>query len=268
MEAIIATVLLITVGITIGSIRVTNQGYQALVERLGRYNRTLKPGLNLMVPFLETIVWEETTREQILDIEPQEAITKDNVSLKVDAVIYWQLLNMEKAYYAIDNVKNAIENLVLTNLRSQIGEMQLEDTYTSRDKINKELLEHIDEVTQNWGVKVKRVEVRDIKPPQKVLESMAEQRAAEIRKRASILDAEGTAEYMKKISEVLQKDPKAQKVLEFFLAQKYVDANVKLSESPNSKILFMNPKVLNEALAELMKSESNVKNNPESDEES
>lgn len=261
MEAIISAFFLLIIGATIvplSSGKVISQGSEALVERLGKYQRTLKPGLNFIVPFLDTIVWEETTREQVLDIEPQDAITSDNVSLKADAVVYWQILNMQRAYYAIDDVEKAIETLVLTTLRSEIGQMKLEETYSSRKEINQKLLHQLDEATESWGVKVTRVEVKDIKPAPKVLQSMEEQRAAEIRKRAAILDAEGTAEYMEKISQALQKQTHGQEVLQFFLAQKYVEANTKLGESKNSKILFMNPAVLNEALAELLKTDKNA----------
>lgn len=263
MEAIIAAVALSIIGYTIGSVKIINQGYEALVERLGKYSRTLKPGVNFIVPFLDIIAWEETTREQVLDIPPQEAITKDNVSLKADAVVYWRILDLKSAYYAIDDVERAIKNLVLTMLRSEIGQMELEQTFSTRKEINQGLLMELDEATEPWGVKVTRVEIRDILPAAKVLESMEQEKAAQIKKRAAMLEAEGTAEYMKLISKVLESQPNGKEVLQFLLAQKYVDANFKLGDSPNSKILFMNPKAMSEALGELMNSSSETDNGSE-----
>lgn len=263
MEAIIGLIGLLVIGGAITSVKIINQGYEALVERLGKYRRKLKPGINFTFPLLDTIVWEETTREQMLDIEPQEAITRDNVSLKVDAVIYWQILDLVKAYYAIDNVEKAIKNLVLTTLRSEIGQMELEETYSSRKKLNQALLQPLDEATEGWGVKVTRVEVRDIKPPATVLESMEQQRAAAIKKRASEIEAEGTAEYIKLISEALENHPNSKDALQFFLAQRYVDSNFKLGESPNSKILFIDPKSMSEALTDLINYSNRKDNQPE-----
>lgn len=254
MEAIFAAIALLTIGYLIASVKIINQGYEALVERLGKYITTLKPGVNFIVPFLDTIVWEETTRERVLDIPPQEAITKDNVSLKADAVVYWRILDLKRAYYAIDDVEEAIQNLVLTMLRSEIGQMELNETFSGRKEINQALLQELDEATEPWGVKVTRVEIRDIIPAPKVLESMQQEKAAEIKKHAAILEAEATLEYMKRLSEALRSQPNSKEVLQFLLAQRFVDANFRLGESPNSKILFMDPKAMTEALAELLNS--------------
>ena len=249
MEAIIAAIALIAIGYIVGSVRIINQGYEALVERLGRFQRKLSAGINFIVPFADNIVWEETTREQVLNIAPQEAITRDSVPLTANAVVYWQIFDIEKAYYAIDDVEIAITNLVLTTLRAEIGQMKLEQTFSARKGLNQALLQSLDEVTENWGIKVTRVEVLDIKPAKTVLESMEQERAAEIKKRAAILETEVTVEYIKRISEVLESYPNKQKeVLQFLLAQKYMDGNIKLGESHNSKIIFMDPKNLTEAL--------------------
>lgn len=252
--SILAPVVLIIIGYTIGSVKIINQGNQALVERLGQYHRQLSPGVNLVIPFVDTIVVEETTREKVLGIEPQQAITKDNVSLKADAVVYWRILDLQKAYYAVEDIELAIENLVLTTLRSAFGQMELEETYSSRTTINKALLQQLDDATSAWGVKVTRVEVRDITPAKTVLESLELERAAESRKRAAILEAEGTVESIKKLSQAIQSQGNSQDVLRFLVAQRYVDASQKLSASPNSKVVFMDPKALTEAMNGLMES--------------
>jgi regulator of protease activity HflC (stomatin/prohibitin superfamily) len=262
MESILAALALLIIGYTIGSVKIINQGNEALVERLGRYHRKLTPGLNFVVPWLDTIVLEDTTREQVLDIEPQSAITRDNVALQVDAVVFWRILDLERAYYAIEDIETALKNLVLTTLRAEIGQMEFEETFASRGKINKALLDQLDEATAPWGVKVTRVEVQDIEPAAAVLESMQLQRAAEIKRRAAVLEAEGTQEAtikqaqatvpsIKMLSEVM-KPANGRDVLNFLLMQRYVDANQKLGESENSKIIFMNPRDLSEAMSELI----------------
>lgn len=257
MEAIISAFFLLIIGATIGSLssgKVISQGSEALVERLGKYHKTLKPGLNMIVPFLDTIVWEESLREQVLDIKPQDAITKDNVSMTIDAVVYWRIMDLKKAYYEIEDLEAAIKNLVFTTLRSEIGGMELKDTFSNRRKINQALLNELDDATVNWGVKVMRVEIQEIKPVQAVLDSLQKEKAAEIQKQASISEAKGVANYIELVSQALKRSEiDGKEALSFLLAQRYVDANTKLGESPNSKILFMNPGALNEALAELMK---------------
>ena len=250
--SIIALTVIIALIVSLVFVKIINQGNQALVERLGKYHKTLKPGINFIVPFLDIIVWEETTREQVLDIEPQEAITKDNVSLKVDAIVYWKILDLKKAYYEIENLVTAIDKLVLTTLRSEIGGMELKETFSNRKKINQVMLQDLDEATENWGVKVIRVEIQEIKPAQTVLDSLEKQRAAEIQKKAALEEADGISRYIKCVSEALQSEPNGREVLNFLLAQKYVDANYKLGDSPSSKLIFMDPKALNEAVAELM----------------
>ncbi|MBD1922885.1 paraslipin [Microcoleus sp. FACHB-831] len=258
--SIVAPLVLVIIGSTIGSVKVINEGNQALVERLGRYNRKLSPGVNLVVPFVESIVVEDTTREKVLAIEPQQAITKDNVSLRADAVIYWQILDLEKAYYAVEDVEQGIQNLVLTTLRSAFGQLELEETYSSRNKINQTLLHQLDEATGSWGVKVTRVELRDITPAKTVMESLELERAAESKKRAAILEAEGTVKSIQLLSQALESHPNTREVLHFLVAQRYVDASEKLGESANSKVVFMDPKALNEAINGLMSNESDAPN--------
>ncbi len=177
-----------------GSVRVVNQGNEVLVERLGSYNKKLGPGLNFVVPFLDKIVYQQTIREKVLDIPPQKCITRDNVGIEVDAVVYWQIVDMEKAWYKVENLQAAMTNLVLTQIRSEMGQLELDKTFTARSQINEILLRELDIATDPWGVKITRVELRDIVPSQTVRESMELQMAAERRRRAAILTSEGERE--------------------------------------------------------------------------
>ncbi|MEO0409105.1 MAG: SPFH domain-containing protein [Cyanobacteria bacterium P01_A01_bin.135] len=262
MEAL-AILLFLAIGYIVGSIRVINEGYEAIVERLGRYRCKLSPGLNFIVPLLDQIVWVATTREQILDIDPQDAFTSDNVNLQIDAVVYWRILEVQQTYYTIEDVEEALRNLVVTTLRSLVGKMKLEETYSNRQETNRILLEELDDATATWGVKVIRVEVQNINLPETIQKSLEKERAAESQKRAAVLEAEGkrqaaiaeaqaTVESARLIVEQLQGkvDPKA--VLKYLIEQRRVDANYQLGKSNNSKIIFMDPKGFDEATAELI----------------
>ncbi|HEY9738111.1 MAG TPA: SPFH domain-containing protein [Trichocoleus sp.] len=263
--SIFGVLAFLIVGYSVGSVRVINQGNEALVERLGRYHRKLKPGLNFVVPFMDSVVLEDSVRERLLDIEPQSAITRDNVSLEVDAIVYWKILDLERTYYAIEDVEAAIGELVVTTLRSEIGKMELERTFSSRDELNKALLDQLDDATEPWGVKVTRVEVQRIQPPQNVIESMQQQQAAELRRRATVLEAqgeqeasikraEGTVQSIRLLSDALRDRGDTREILQFMIAQRYVEANQKLGESENSKVVFMDPKALSEGILDLMNS--------------
>src|SRR5919199_1558626 len=178
-----------------GSVKIVNQGNEALVERLGKYSgKKLEPGINFLVPVFDRVVYQETVREKVLDVPPQQCITRDNVSITVDAVVYWRIMDMEKAYYKVENLKLAMQNLVLTQIRSEMGQLELDQTFTARSEINEILLRELDIATDPWGVKVTRVELRDIIPSKAVQESMELQMSAERRKRASILTSEGERE--------------------------------------------------------------------------
>ncbi|KAB8314952.1 SPFH/Band 7/PHB domain protein [Tolypothrix campylonemoides VB511288] len=195
MEQFFLLVLLALGGSAIaGSVKVVNQGNEALVERLGSYNKKLEPGLNFIVPVVDRVVFRETIREKVIDIPPQQSITRDNVSITVDAVVYWRIVDMEKAYYKVENLRTAMENLVLTQIRAEMGKLELDETFTARSQINEILLHELDVATDPWGVKVTRVELRDIIPSQAVRESMELQMSAERRKRAAILTSEGDRE--------------------------------------------------------------------------
>lgn len=175
-----------------GSLKIVNQGDQALVETLGKYNgKKLEPGLNFLMPFLDKVAYKDTIREKVLDIPPQACITRDNVSITVDAVVYWRIMDLEKAYYKVQNLQMAMVNIVLTQIRAEIGQLELDETFTARAHINEILLRDLDIATDPWGVKVTRVELRDIIPAKAVLEAMELQMSAERKKRAAILASEG-----------------------------------------------------------------------------
>ncbi|MEL7070320.1 MAG: SPFH domain-containing protein [Cyanobacteria bacterium J06581_3] len=174
------------------SVRIINQSDEALVETLGRYNgKKLTPGLNFTLPFVDRMVYKATVREKVLDVPPQQCITRDNVSISVDAVVYWRIVDMEKAYYKVENLQAAMVNLVLTQIRAEIGKLELDETFTARAEINELLLRELDISTDPWGVKVTRVELRDISPSKAVLDSMELQMTAERQKRADVLTSEG-----------------------------------------------------------------------------
>ncbi|KKI98318.1 SPFH domain-containing protein [Prochlorothrix hollandica] len=285
MDAFLAPALaamLAIVGYVSGSVKIINQGDVALVERLGRYRRTLQPGLNFTIPMVDSIV-VDTTREQILDVPSQEAITADNVPLQADGLVYWKIVDLYLVHYGVDDIKLAVESTVLTTLRNEIGKRVLQDILTVRDEMNNALLRELDEATANWGVKVTRVEIKDIILPDDVKSSMAKAKAAENereaamevargkrdaavreaegRQRAAEEEAKGIASAIRIITETMreqgieqldQHTPVFQEVIKFLVAQRYMDASQKIGESNNSKVLFMDPQNLNQALADLM----------------
>ncbi len=180
---------------SLSGIKIVNQSDEALVERLGKYTgKKLKPGLNYVLPFVERVSFQQTIRERIIDIPPQKCITRDNVSITADAVVYWKILDMERAYYKVEDLESAMVNLVLTQIRSEVGKLELDETFTARAQINEILLRELDEATDPWGVKVTRVELRDIVPAKAVLDAMEMQMSAERKKRAAILTSEGERE--------------------------------------------------------------------------
>ena len=194
MEFLLMPVLVVLAAVGISSVKVTSSSRSMLVERLGKYNRQLKPGLSLVLPGVERVVSHESLKERVLDIPPQQCITKDNVSIEVDAVVYWQLLEHARAYYALDNLQAAMVNLVLTQIRAEMGKLDLDQTFTTRQEVNEVLLRELDQATDPWGVKVTRVEMRDIKPSMGVQQAMEQQMTAEREKRAAILRSEGERE--------------------------------------------------------------------------
>ncbi|MBP5975821.1 MAG: SPFH/Band 7/PHB domain protein [Brasilonema angustatum HA4187-MV1] len=251
MEPIIAIVLVL-IGYALGSAKLINQGNEALVERLGQKHRILKPGLNFIVPLLDQIVMEDTTREQVLDIKPQNVITRDNIYLEVDGVVYWRVRDIEKSFYEIDDLQQALTNLTTTTLREVIAQNTLEDANAARAGMNTAFLAQLNHTTAQWGVEILRVDIQSITPPESVRKSMEEQRAAEITSRAAILEAEGqqqaaikkaqgTKASMQLISEALRSNPESKEILRYLVAQDYINASYRLGESENAKVVFVDP---------------------------
>jgi len=274
------TVIIFVLAIIIilwSGIKTVPQGYHYTVERFGRYTKTLKPGLNLIMPFVDRIGYRMSIMETVLDIPTQEVITKDNASILADGVVFYQIINAASASYEVNNLTHAISNLSMTNIRSVMGSMDLDELLSNRDEINARLLRVIDQASDPWGVKVTRVEIKDINPPADLVESMGRQMKAEREKRAQILEAEGQrqsailkaegekqaqileaegsreaafrdAEARERLAEA---DAKATDMLSssiangdiqavnYFVAEKYVDALKELASAPNQKVLMM-----------------------------
>lgn len=260
-----------------GGVKVVPQGFQWTVERFGRYRATLTPGLNLIVPFIDRIGYKMNVQEQVLDIPSQNVITKDNAVVTVDGVVFYQVLDASRAAYEVRGLANAIVNLCMTNIRSAIGAMDLDETLSKRAEINSRLLAVLDAATQPWGTKITRVELKDVNPPETVIEAMAKQLSADRDKRAQVLQAEGfkqsailKAEGEKQAVilaaearlEAARRDADARErlaeaeakatelvstavregntqALNYFIAQRYTDALTQVGKAPNSKIVLM-----------------------------
>ncbi len=263
MDPIILIIFLALIGYALASAKMVNQGNVALVERLGRYHRKLNPGLSFIVPIIDQIVMENTTREQLLDIKPQNVITKDGIYLEVDAILYWRIKDIEKSFYAIDDLEQSLANIAMTTLRENIAQNSLEDTNMSRVEIDKTILTVLNSITSAWGVEITRLDIQSITPPETVRKSMEEQQNAQIKKRAAILAAEGEEEAAVKrakgtktsieiISEALRSHPESKDILRYLVAQDYVDASEKLGASNNAKIVFVDPANSTEMFQELI----------------
>jgi regulator of protease activity HflC (stomatin/prohibitin superfamily) len=273
---VIVVVALAIILVAMG-INVVAQGYEYTVERFGRYTRTLPPGLGVIFPIVDRIGAKMNMMETVLDVPSQEVITRDNALVQVDGVVFFQVLDAAKAAYEVNNLQHAILNLTMTNVRTVMGSMDLDQLLSQRDHINAQLLQVVDDATAPWGVKVTRIEIKDITPPQDLVASMGRQMKAERDKRANILDAEGfrQAEILKaegeKQAQILSaegrreaafRDAEAREreaeaeakatqfvsdavasgnvnALNYFIAQKYVDALGRFADSENQKILFL-----------------------------
>ncbi|MDB9541550.1 SPFH/Band 7/PHB domain protein [Anabaenopsis tanganyikae CS-531] len=276
MEPIIAIVLAL-IAYALGSAKLINQGNEALVERLGRYHRKLGSGLNFIVPLVDQIVMEDTIREQFIDIKPQNVITRDNIYLEVDAVLFWRIRDIVKSFYEIDDLQGSLRQLATTTLREIIAQNTVEETNVSRAEMDTAILNQLNQTTQNWGVEILRLDLQSITPPESVRKSMEEERAAEIKKRALAFEAEGerdaaikraqgTQTSMQIISEALRSHPESREILRYLVAQDYVVASQKLGESNNAKIVFIDPsktnEVYNQLIADSIAQEGSSNNSP------